>query len=379
MIKIYNILDYGVQVNAATQQTSEIQNVIDLCHENGGGEIQIPSGIYNISSLRLYSNITFHLLENAELKGSRNYKDYIDYHVPTTLKYLYDDYYISTWNLPPYYIYGIICAFHEHHISIIGEKGSKIDGQDCFDSDGEEKFRGPMGIILCQCEDIKLSGYTFENCANWSHQIDSCNRVHANNVSVIAGHDGFNLHHCRNIKIENCILKTGDDCFAGYDVKDLYVSDCYMNTACNVMRIGGSNLVFDHCLIEGPALFPHLGKRTYHTHRLFKYYSIRPDIIGEEGKNIIIKNSIMRGIPSLIQYEYGEESYMQNNLPLREFILENMKIEGISQVSTIKGNGEHCKLILNNVEIRFMNDLNKGNHLDIDDDVEISCEQVNFK
>ena len=155
-MKQYDITDYGVERYSACLQTEKIQAVIDLCHQEGGGEIQIPEGIYYIGSLRLYSHITLHLLKDAHLKGSRNYQDYTDFHVPSTLGYLQDAYFIKAWNLPPYYIYGMICAFCEENITIIGEAGATIDGQDCFDKAGEERFRGPMGIIFNQCRNIRL-------------------------------------------------------------------------------------------------------------------------------------------------------------------------------------------------------------------------------
>lgn len=377
-MQIYDITDYGVEGCSALLQTEKIQAIIDLCHQQGGGEVRIPKGIYYIGSLRLYSNMTLHLMEDAHLKGSRNYHDYTDFHVPSTLGYLKDEYFIDAWNLPPYYIYGMICAFCEENISIIGEKGSTIDGQDCFDKGGEEKFRGPMGIIFNQCRNIRMSGYTFENCANWSHQLDSCEDIRADHVCIKAGHDGFNLHHCRNILIEDCTITTGDDCLAGYDIEELIVRNCYMNTACNVMRIGGYNLLFDHCTMEGPARYPHQGKKTYDTHRLFKYYSIRPDSIRHEGEHIIIRNSNITGIPSLIQYQYGEEELMQNNLPLRELILDNSTILGLSKPSVIKGNGEHCRLIFRNCEIGFAQGLNETNYLETDDSVQVISEQVVF-
>ncbi|MDQ0363186.1 glycoside hydrolase family 28 protein [Breznakia pachnodae] len=378
-MNIYNVLDYGVIQNSQKLQTSLFQKAIDDCHKNGGGEILIPEGKYYISSIRLYSNMVFHLMENAELIGSSDCKDYINFNVPSTLGYLHDEYYIKAWNLPDYYAYGIICAFQENNISIKGEKGSKIDGQDCFDANGEEKFRGPMGIIFSQCKNIQLQGYTFVNCANWSHQIDSCEEVYAKDVTILAGHDGFNLHHCTNIEIENCTIMTGDDCFAGYDIENLKVRNCYMNTACNVLRIGGYNLIFDDCKIEGPAKYPHIKENTYNTHRLFKYYSIRPDIIRRDGEKIIIRNSIIKNIPAIIEYNYGEERLMQNNKPLRELVFENVLFDGITKSSLMKGNGQQCKLIFRDCEIDFKDPLNKDNFIEKDKSIKVIFENTNIK
>ena len=222
--------------------------------------------------------------------GSQDYRDYKDFHVPTTLGYVHDDFYIKSWHLPSYYIYGMICAFEAEQVAIIGERGSFINGQDCFDADGEERFRGPMGIILCKCRQVRLEGYTFVNSANWSHQIDSCRQVEIARVTVRAGHDGFNVHHCREVRIQDCLLETGDDCFAGYDVEDLTVRDCYANTACNSMRIGGRRLLFEHCVFEGPGHYPHRSENTCYTHAVFKYYSVRPDEIPADGEDIVFRD-----------------------------------------------------------------------------------------
>ncbi len=216
MDNYFNVLDYGVKQDCQELQTQAFRTAINACLKQGGGTLIVPEGKYYVGSLRLYSHMTLLLEENARLYGSNNYQDYHDFKVPSTLGYLQNEDYIKMWNLPEYYIYGIICAFQAQDIKIIGKCGSVINGQDCYDENGEEKFRGPMGIIFSQCEDITLQGYTFVNSANWSHQLDSCQNIIINNVKIKAGHDGFNLHHCSDIQISDCHLETGDDCVAGY-------------------------------------------------------------------------------------------------------------------------------------------------------------------
>lgn len=116
-----------------TADTEKLQRQIDEVCQAGGGTVEIPAGEYHIGSLRLYSHLTLHLQAGAKLYGSKDPHDYTDYHVPTTMKYATDSEYKEKWNLPDYYIYGMFCAFGEEDISVIGEEGSVIDGQDCFD------------------------------------------------------------------------------------------------------------------------------------------------------------------------------------------------------------------------------------------------------
>lgn len=373
MIQV-NIKDYGAEADRKELQTEAVQKAIDACREKGGGEILIPAGTYRIGSIRLYSHMTLHLLEGARLEGSKDYRDYQDYHVPSTLRYVKDEEYIRIWHLPPYYVYGMICAFEAEEVSIIGEKDSVIDGQDCFDANGEEKFRGPMGMILCRCNKVKLEGYTFVNSANWSHQIDSCHEVDIRRVTILAGHDGFNLHHCRNIRIQDCHLETGDDCFAGYDVQDLKVTDCYANTACNFMRIGGCRLLFERCTFEGPGHYPHISENTYYTHAVFKYYAIRPDEIPEDSEDITFRGCRISGAARLLSYSYREKGLHQDNRPLRSLCFEDTEISDMEELSFFKGNGEACRLIFRRVKL----ELKESNHpfLEVDSSISLELDQV---
>lgn len=367
---------YGVRPDTQELQTEAFQKAIDHLHSMGGGELQVQAGTYHIGSIRLYSDMTLHLMEGAKLYGSRDFRDYTDFKVPTTLRYVEDEHYKTLWNLPDYYIYGIICAFGEKQVSIIGEPGSEINGQDCFDPDGEEGFRGPMGMIFCSCQNVTLKGYTVSDSANWSHQLDSCKGVDISQVTVLAGHDGFNFHHCTGINVSGCRLYTGDDCVAGYDIENLYVKDCFFNTACNALRIGGRNMIFDHCTFKGPGLYPHRSEMTYYTHAVFKYYSIRPDVIRGEGEGILLKNCTFTDMTMLLSYQYGREELMQNNLPLRELTFEDADIKHLTKKSLFKGNGEPCTLTLRRTALSFEGSDDEDPMLEVDSSITLNLEQV---
>ena len=73
--KIVSILDFGAQSDAGLQ-TEKIQAAIDDCFLSGGGEVQIPRGLFRTGGIRLRSHVMLHLLEGAVLEGSRNWQDY---------------------------------------------------------------------------------------------------------------------------------------------------------------------------------------------------------------------------------------------------------------------------------------------------------------
>ena len=77
----YDIADCGVRPDADHPQTREIQEVLDLC-ENDGGTVVIPQGTYLVSSLLLHSDTTLYLKSGAVLLGSEECGDYAVYDAP---------------------------------------------------------------------------------------------------------------------------------------------------------------------------------------------------------------------------------------------------------------------------------------------------------
>lgn len=76
-------------------------------------------------------------------------------------------------------------------------------------------------------------------------------------VTCLNGSDGIHLHCTENALIENCVFKTGDDCIAGINVKDLLVRHCVLNTSCNLFRIGGVNINVEDIYAYGHGYYPH--------------------------------------------------------------------------------------------------------------------------
>ena len=262
--KTYVITDYGVKANSDELQTEAIQRVLDLCGKTGG-TVVIPEGRFTAAGLLMHSDTTILLKTGAVLLGSEECTDYAVCAVPEGVELrtdmeLIDEYYRTYPYMAPdknEYRRAIISAYGAKNIAIIGEEGSLIDGQDCFDPKGEEGFRGPHGIFLTNCENITLRGYTIQNNGNFMHQLDNCVNTDMRNVVCLAGHDGIHLHHCVHTLIEDCRFITGDDCIAGINFEDLIIRRCELNTSCQLFRIGGHDMLVEDCRMYGPGYYPH--------------------------------------------------------------------------------------------------------------------------
>ena len=336
-------------------QTVYIQEALDRCRDAGGGEVVLSAGQWHIGSVRMYSNTTLYLSAGCRLTASDHWQDYEDFHVPSTLGYLKSPFVVKEWNLPPHYIVAPIVAFDAENVAVVGEEGAVIDGSDCFDPAGEEEFRGPMGMVFSKCRGVTLKGYTYQNAANWAHQLDSCSGVRMENVTVLAGHDGINIHHCVGVTIENCDFRTGDDCVAGYNAENVVIRNCGFNTSCNSFRFGGRNLLVDNCRFWGPGEHPHRVSGRHNTIYAIEYYAMRYDDIRVDSGNWVFRNCTFEGIDGLINYR-GSKLWMHEARPLRDVTLENVTVHGLSEVSVLTpAAGNPMTLTMKNVEMTWRN------------------------
>ena len=317
--------------------TAEFQSALDEARAAEGALVIVPAGTYRIGSVRMYGDTELHLEEGAKVLGSDDIADYTDWDIPTTLRYATDPFICKIQGIPPHYTRALITVADVANVAITGEAGSEINGVDCTDPNGEEGFRGAMGIRVCRCKNVTLSGYTFADSANWSHQVDSCDNVLFEGVHVRAGHDGFNIHHCNNVAIRDCVLETGDDCVAGFDARNVLIEHTLLNTACNALRLGAANLLVRDCQFVGPGAYPHILEGTHHMHAAVKYYSIKGDVIREDACNWHIVNCSFENPGRLINYDYGSEKGYQTERPLVDLHFVGCTVNGAGAPSFFKG------------------------------------------
>lgn len=317
--------------------TAELQHILDQARDAQGARVIVPAGTYRVGSVRMYGDTELYLESGARIQGSDDIADYTDWNIPTTLRYATDPEIVRIQRLPPHYTRALLTVADAKNVVIIGEPGSAFDGVDCTDPAGEEGFRGAMGIRICRCQNVTLKGYTFERSANWSHQIDSCDNVFAEGVSILGGHDGFNIHHCNNVTIRSCTLKTGDDCVAGFDARNVVVENCLLNTACNAIRLGCQNLLVDSCRFVGPGEYEHILEGTHHMHAAVKYYSPAGDVYRGDSCNWRLVNCSFVNPGRLINYDFGSEKGYQTECPLVDMHFGGCKAQGVTMSSFFNG------------------------------------------
>lgn len=358
-------MDFGAKPNANSLQTVAFQNAIDHCFKLGGGEVTVPSGEYILGDIRLRSGITLHLLKNAVLKGSKNPKDYQNilkdtlqplpeseatnarWHTPYEWKKLGGGFKTHLYTAGSYWNYGIIRAAFAENIAIIGEEGSLIDGNNVYDPEGEENYRGPHAVNMHFCKNVRFSGYTVIDSSNWAHAIFRSEKISFENLTILAGHDAIHTRACSDVEILNCKLITGDDCIAGFDNINVTVKNCEISSACSAFRYGGYNILIEDCNIYGPCKYPFRGslsaedkisgeqtaasiKARNNMLSLFTNFVTNDLPVRHTAGKIMIRNCNVQNADRFLHLNLSGNEPWQVGHPPKDITFQNIKAENIS-------------------------------------------------
>ena len=238
----YLITSFGAVADGITNNARSIQNAIDQASNDGGGIVIIPPGNFATGVIFLKSNVDLHLQLGARLLGSVKRNDYNNPIVPA-----------------------LIAAEDQKNISISGE--GVIDGQaqelmkDIFLmlqngtlNDPQWKFKRPTEVSrpklidFSNCENIRLTGVTLKNSANWVQNFNKCKNAIIDNIKVEStaywNNDGIDITDCKNVKITNCFVNSSDDgiCLKSEDPDDfcdgIFVSDCTIRSSASAFKLG---------------------------------------------------------------------------------------------------------------------------------------------
>lgn len=386
--RVFSVVDYGAVPNSGDYQDIYIQKALDECFLAGGGEVTIPAGTYKVRGLRLRSYTTLHLLKDCILEGSRDPEDYYILENDTVEPVAPSEISHAVWHssrenpaLSLFNVKGsrwnnaLIRLYRARNSAIIGEKGAVIDGRNCYDPHGEENYRGPHGICAIDCQGLTFSGYTARNTGNWAHCITNCTNVRVDNVTCLAGHDGVHITSCEDVVIRRCGFYTGDDCVAGFNNKNVLVTDCEINTACSAFRFGGTNVLITDCHIFAPARYFFRGPLTREEkesgilandapsmkeHRrdnmlsVFTYYADHSVVITNQGTNIVVRDCEIDGADRFLHFNYSGNEAWQNNRPLLDIRFENIVAKNIRMPLTAYGDKESpVEVVFENLDFSF--------------------------
>lgn len=253
----FNIKNYGAKADGIFLNTEAINNAINACHQNGGGVVVIPEGLWLSGPVVIKSNVNLHLMRSALLEFTKDFNQY------KLIK--------SNWEgMPQMRNQSPISATDATNIAITGEgiidgngdawrmvkksklnetqwkklvasggvlsddkkiwyptqkslEGSRMKNPGAISPEKNEAFYNsikdylrPNMVVLTRCNKILLEGVTFQNSPAWNLHPLMCENltvrnVYAKNPWYAQNGDGIDVESCKNVLIENSTFDVGDD------------------------------------------------------------------------------------------------------------------------------------------------------------------------
>jgi polygalacturonase len=240
--RIYNVTNYGAVGDGVATNTAAIQAAINTASAAGGGEVEIPKGVFLCGPIRLASQINLHLDDGALLRM------------------------LPMGKYPAGGRSGsFISGDRLHDVAITGS--GAIDGQGAPWwplAKTPQDYRRPRMITPSNCERLLIEGITLSNSPMFHIAISgNCTNVTVRGVTIRAPAStdpvcpSHNTDACdvkgRNILIENCDVSVGDDNFTcGGNTSDVLIKNCTYGFGHGVSigsptRGGVSNITVINC------------------------------------------------------------------------------------------------------------------------------------
>jgi hypothetical protein len=217
--KHYRITDYGVVNDSTLLQTEAIQSVIDQAHQNGGGVIIIPKGVFLSGALFFKPTTHLYLEKDAVLKGS-------------------DD--ISNFPILPTRIEGQSINYFAALINADNINGFSISGEGTINGNGLRYWKSfwlrrqvnpqctnieelrPRLVYISNCKNVQISGVTLMNSPFWTTHLYKCEKVKLLNLHIFSPEkpvkapstDAVDIDVCTDVHIKNCYMSVNDDAVA---------------------------------------------------------------------------------------------------------------------------------------------------------------------
>lgn len=376
----YTITHYGVKNDSTIVQTAQIQKVIDMAADKGGGVVIIPQGTYLSGAIFFKPKTHLYLEEGAVLKGS-------------------DD--ISNFPVIDTRMEGQNLKYFPGLVNVNGVDGFTLSGKGTINGNGERYWKSfwlrrqaipnctnmdelrPRLLFVSNSKDVQISGVSLINSPFWTTHFYKCNHVKLLNLRIFApkspvkapSSDAVDIDVCHHMLIKNCDISVNDDAtvlkggkgpWADKDPNNgsnthIIIEDCRYGFCHGVLTFGSEsihdrNIILRRCTIDKAQRLLWLKMRP-DTPQIYEYVLVE-NIKGNVDNFLYIKpwtqffdlkdrkdiplsysnNVIMRNIN--MECENFFEVEPSDQYQLRDFTFENLIIKA--------QNGSYNKEMINN-------------------------------
>jgi len=266
---VFNVKDFGATGLKADNATPAIQRAVNACAAAGGGLVYVPPGEYSSGTIHLRSRIRFFIEAGATVYSIKDKnafdKDALFFGedlVNITLEGR------GTVSGEGGYVYRPKGDFHDDFIYPNQVEMEKL-GKPLIRSFPKENQYGKL-VLLLRCKDVLLTGLSFIDSPSWTIHPYGCERMVIDGVYIRSSlkdgvwADGIDPDGCRDVRISNCTIETGDDALVFYSMnwfgpalpcENITVTNCRLSSASSAIKFCDGNMncirnvTIDNCVI----------------------------------------------------------------------------------------------------------------------------------
>ncbi len=270
-IRVFDVRAYGATGRKADSAQAAIQKAVDACAAAGGGMVYVPPGDYSTGTIHLRSHVRLFVEAGA-----------------------------TVWSIKKKE------AFDKEALLFAdGAENITIEGRGVFNGEGAYEWR-PRGdfrddfirpnqvemekrglpllrsfprtdqfgklVLLLRCRDVRIAGVSFIDSPQWTMHLYGCERTVIDGIFISSSlksgvwADGIDPDGCRDLRISNCTIATGDDALVFYSMdwfgpalpcENITVTNCRLTSASSALKFCDGNMnavrnvTVDNCVLTG--------------------------------------------------------------------------------------------------------------------------------
>jgi polygalacturonase len=266
---VYNVRDYGATGFKNGSAQAAIQKAIDACAAAGGGMVYVPPGSYSTGTLHLRSHVQFYADAGAMIYSIKDKaafdKDALFYGEDLTNVTLGGR---GTIDGQGAYERREKGDFHDDFIYPNQVEMEKL-GKPLIRSFPKADQFGKL-VLLLRSKDVRITGLSFVDSPSWTMHLYACEGVVIDGVHIRSSlrdgvwADGIDPDGCKDLRISNCTIETGDDALVFYSMnwfgpalpcENITVTNCRLSSASAAIKFCDGNMnavrnvTIDNCVI----------------------------------------------------------------------------------------------------------------------------------
>jgi hypothetical protein len=270
-LAVFNVREYGATGRKSDFAGAAIQQAVDACAAAGGGLVYVPPGEYSSGTIHLRSHVRFFIEAGATVYSIKD-KNRFD---KEALFFGEDLVNISlegrgTVNGEGAYEYR---PKGDHHDDFIYPNQGEMEklGLPLIRSFPRTDQFGKL-VLLLRCRDVRIAGLSFIDSPSWTIHPYGCERLVIDGVYIRSSlkdgvwADGIDPDGCRDLRISNSTIETGDDALVFYSMnwfgpalpcENITVTNCRLSSASSAIKFCDGNMnairkvTIDNCVITG--------------------------------------------------------------------------------------------------------------------------------